>query len=102
MYPPPPGSDPGYQEAHYWIPTYAKNALALRASAPPAALAAEEAPMAGVSRRLHDGSCAASPLTPPICGRRRTITASTIVPVMASTNWKASVTATPQRPLSAE
>ena len=58
--------------------------------------------MAGVRRRVQAGSLAVRPETPPICGRPRITKASTIVPVMASTNWKASVTATPHIPETAE
>ena len=83
------------------MPMKAKKAAAPRVSVP-----VESAPVppeiVGTKESDQDGTFSTSPAKPPIWGRSRTKTARTIVPAMARTNWKASVTATPQRPERAE
>src|SRR5437867_9634868 len=77
-YPPPPGSAPGYHDAHHWTPTKARKADVERASAPAALMGDPVSPITGVKRNVHAGSLLTSPATPPISGRPRTTIASTM------------------------
>jgi hypothetical protein len=96
MYPPPPGSAPGYHDAHQLTPRYTAMV------------------MAGIHAALSRGSMASAasvepytpsrpasiPWMPPTAWTAKT--ARMMAPAIASPNWKKSVTTTPQRPATTE
>src|SRR5689334_10561568 len=99
MYPPPPGSAPGYQVAHQFIEMYTRNVIIgihaeLRSGTK---LSAEPAvPVASPLARSMAASCCFIESIPPTAWIAAT--ASTITMVILMTNWNRSVTRTPQSP----